>query len=364
MEEQEKDTKEEAKTEDKNNVHFAGFQVEDGAKMKACKYCRVMVPKRAWICPNCKMKIRRHWGRLIAGILFVALLAGGTAYLILTENGNALMVSAGLTSDAGNTGTETATVTEPQEDKTAQTENAQNGEKTETDTAVDGTTGAQTQQALGDVSKLASAIKLETAKADSKEKDQTSAQQDAAAANEDMIEEAFAITPADGEETGASDQSDKAETETTQSAEANDEGEAAESDGDTADAVQAVDPAAYSEADFKALCETIDYRSLMRGAQEYAGQCLKVEAEIREQIDGGLFDDNSYYLAVAKDVKGITRYYILRDDRGEDALPLFEGDTVLVYGQMFATCVPKSSELAADREVPAVTMVYLDLLEN
>lgn len=364
MEEQEKDTKEEAKTEDKNNVHFAGFQVEDGAKMKACKYCRVMVPKSAWICPNCKMKIRRHWGRLLAGILFVALLAGGTAYLILTENGNALMVSAGLTSDAGNTGTETATVAEPQEDKVAQTENAQTGEKTEADTAVAGTTEAQTQQALGDVSKLASAIKLETAKADSKEKDQTSAQQDAAAAGEDMIEEAFAITPADGEETNASEQSGEAKTETQQSAEANAEGEAAESDGDTADAVQAVDPAAYSEADFKALCETIDYRSLMRGAQEYAGQCLKVETEIREQIDGGLFDDNSYYLAAAKDAKGITRYYILRDDRGEDALPLFEGDTVLVYGQMFATCVPKNSELATDREVPAVTMVYLDLLEN
>lgn len=363
MEEQEKDTKEEAKAEDKNNVHFAGFQVEDGTKMKACKYCRVMVPKSAWICPNCKMKIRRHWGRLLAGILFVALLAGGAAYLILTENGNALMVSAGLTSDAGNAGTETATVAELQEDKAAQTESGQTGEKTEADTAVAGTAEAKTQQALGDVSKLASDIKLETAKADSKEKDQTSAQQDAAAAN-DMIEEAFAITPADGEETGASDQSDKAETETKQSAEANDEGEEAESDGDTADAVQAVDPAAYSEADFKALCETIDYRSLMRGAQEYDGQCLKVEAEVLEQIDGGLFDENCYYLAAAKDAKGITRYYILRDDRGEDALPLFEGDTVLVYGQMFATCVPKSSELAADREVPAVTMVYLDLLEN
>ncbi len=364
MEEQEKDTKEEAKAEDKNNVHFAGFQVEDGTKMKACKYCRVMVPKSAWICPNCKMKIRRHWGRLLAGILFVALLAGGAAYLILTENGNALMVSAGLTSDAGNAGTETATVAELQEDKAAQTESGQTGEKTEADTAVAGTAEAKTQQALGDVSKLASDIKLETAKADSKEKDQTSAQQDAAAANEDMIEEAFAITPADGEETGASDQSDKAETETTQSAEANAEGETAESDGESADAMQTVDPAVYSEADFKALCETIDYRSLMRGAQEYDGQCLKVEAEILEQIDGGLFDENCYYLAAAKDAKGITRYYILRDDRGEDALPLFEGDTVLVYGQMFATCVPKSSELAADREVPAVTMVYLDLLEN
>ena len=179
-----------------------------------------------------------------------------------------------------------------------------------------------------------------------------------------MIEEAFAITPADGEETGASDQSDKAETETQKSAETNAEGETAESDGESADAVQDVDPETYSEADFKALCETIDYRSLMRGAQEYDGQCLKVEAEILEQIDGGLFDENCYYLAAAKDAKGITRYYILRDDRGEDALPLFEGDTVLVYGQMFATCVPKSSELAADREVPAVTMVYLDLLEN
>ena len=342
MEEQQKDTREETKTEDKNNVHFAGFQVEDGSKMKACRYCRVMVPKKAWICPNCKMKIRRHWGRLIAALLFVAVIGGGAAYLALTENGNAMMVSAGLISGTDSTVAENETAGS---EKARTSENGQNVVQQTEDVAK-----AESSADAIDIVKLASDLKTETAKADTKSKDQTAA---------------FPIVKADPDtEAEQTEQSEQTDAVTDQ----NIAGDAGEQEGtdqvqeDTAE--QTVDPAAYSEEDFKGLCEAIDYRALMRTSEENIGRCLTMEAEILEQIDGGLFDEQVYYLAAQEDAKGIQRYYILRDDRGGEAEPLFEGDSILVYGQMFATCKPKGSDRVWNHELPAVAMIYAELEEN
>lgn len=359
MEEQEKDTKEETKTEDKNNVHFAGFQVEDGSKMKACKYCRVMVPKKAWICPNCKMKIRRHWGRLIAALLFVAVIGGSAAYLALTENGNAMMVSAGLIAGKDSTVAENETAGN---EKAQTSENGQNVVQQTEDVAK-----AEPSADAIDIVKLASDLKTETSKADTKSKDQTAEPDKSDATSEenveeDVIEEALSIAKTDSDT--AATQNDQTDAAADQNA-AGDAGEQSGTDGTEEDtAEQTIDPAAYSEEDFKGLCEAIDYRALMRTSGENIGRCLIMEAEILEQIDGGLFDEQVYYLVAQEDAKGILRYYILRDDRGEDAEPLFEGDSILVYGQMFATCKPKGSDLVMNHEIPAVAMVYAELQEN
>lgn len=355
MEEQEKDTKEETKTEDKNNVHFAGFQVEDGSKMKACRYCRVMVPKKAWICPNCKMKIRRHWGRLIAALLFVAVIGGGAAYLALTENGNAMMVSAGLISGTDSTVAENETAGN---EKAQASEDGQNVVQQTEDVAK-----AESSADAIDIVKLASDLKTETTKADTKSKDQTAEPDKSdAAAEEDVIEEALSIAKRDSDT--AATQNDQTDATADQNA-AGDAGEQSGTDGTEEDtAEQTIDPAAYSEEDFKGLCEAIDYRALMRTSEENIGRCLTMEAEILEQIDGGLFDEQVYYLAAQEDAKGIQRYYILRDDRGREAEPLFEGDSILVYGQMFATCKPKGSDRVWNHELPAVAMIYAELEEN
>ena len=62
------------------------YQFSKEAKLKECKYCRVMVPKKAKICPNCKMSLKKRWLRnffiiLILLVAVAAVVAGGYYYL-------------------------------------------------------------------------------------------------------------------------------------------------------------------------------------------------------------------------------------------------------------------------------------------
>ena len=93
-------------------------------------------------------------------------------------------------------------------------------------------------------------------------------------------------------------------------------------------------------------------------------KCLTLEVTIVAQVDGGLFDENTYYLVSAEDKNGVERYYILRDDRGEEAVLLFEGDVITVYGQMFATCKVPVEYGIRNNKVPAISIVYCDLEEE
>ncbi len=81
-----------------------------------------------------------------------------------------------------------------------------------------------------------------------------------------------------------------------------------------------------------------------------------------EQVDGGLFDENIYYLCKREDGQGITRYYIVRDDRTEDDTPILAGDVIQVYGQLFGSCKLPGYLVKTQPVVPALTIVYFDLL--
>ena len=37
------------------------YEFAPDAKLKECKHCRVMIPKKAKICPNCKMRVKMGW---------------------------------------------------------------------------------------------------------------------------------------------------------------------------------------------------------------------------------------------------------------------------------------------------------------
>lgn len=356
METQEKVEKRE--TEEKN-VHFAGFRIEDDSKMKACKFCRVMVPKKAWICPNCKMKIRRHWGRLVLVLVLLCVIAGGAAFLALTERGNAAMASIGIISGRQTTH-ETA-------EKPAETEAASDeisGELQQT-TGQEAAAQAAAMPETTEVSEVsAESEKLIAGVADKAAELASAADKTTKSAQEkqqeDIIEEALTIIKEDaGDDTEAQKKDAAAETMTKTAAEAEVKADTETEDGEEP---EQIDPSAYSEEDFRELCELIEYRELMRTPQAYLGKCLVLEIEILEQVDGGMFDDQVYYLGAAEDAKGILRYYIVRDDRGEEGLPLFEGDSIRMYGQMFGTGVPKGDHVVSGRELPAVSMVYLDLL--
>ena len=46
------------------------------AKLKECKHCRVMIPKKAKICPNCKMRVKMGWLKKLLLILFLLVIIG------------------------------------------------------------------------------------------------------------------------------------------------------------------------------------------------------------------------------------------------------------------------------------------------
>lgn len=49
-------------------------------KLKECKYCRVLIPKKAKICPNCKMRLKKRWHRnFFLLLLLLAVIALGAA---------------------------------------------------------------------------------------------------------------------------------------------------------------------------------------------------------------------------------------------------------------------------------------------
>ncbi len=116
------------------------------------------------------------------------------------------------------------------------------------------------------------------------------------------------------------------------------------------------------EQAYKESCMAASYKALLRQSEEYLDMPVWIEVTLLEKVSGGLFDKNSYYLCVSEDKQGITRYWILRDDRAADDLILLEGDTICVYGALFDTCKLSADMVSTQPVVPALAMKYCDLL--
>lgn len=115
------------------------------------------------------------------------------------------------------------------------------------------------------------------------------------------------------------------------------------------------------EIDFREDCIEVSYKSLLRDPETYLDEALMVEVQVVCQVNGGLFDDNTYYLCKTDDANNITRYYIVRDDRETDDTLILEGDLLTVFGKMFGTCRIPADLIGTRPTVPAVSMLYYDL---
>lgn len=124
-----------------------------------------------------------------------------------------------------------------------------------------------------------------------------------------------------------------------------------------------IEVSAYTEAEFRDLCQKVSYKALLRLQDIYMNTAVTVEVTVIEQVDGGLFDDNIYYLCTAQE-DGIQRYYIIRDDRTDDDWLILEGDVLQIYGQLFGSCKVPAQLVASQPTVPALTMSYYELLEE
>ena len=405
MTQQEADEKNTAENREDSIRREYGFAPD--VKLKECRFCCVMIPKKAKVCPNCRMSLKRHWFRnLVAAVFAVAVIGGGGYYLSehwgimkdavasvwRAQNGSAVPVMSVTTVDtaemaAGAAAVEPAEVTSLSEAESGQTVDlVQTAESTgnqadhesKTANAVNtANTGNQTEalagkaeQTAGTEGKEESETRKDTENTgrseeqkDVEDKTEHSADEETAAENE-----AVSSAAQKAEKKGA-EADDEAYTNGT--ADSRSKENTAKKDGDltqeeSADtekqetAVSAKDMD-RQEQEYREECTTVSYKAMLRDTESCLDMALTMEVQVVCQVHGGLFDDNIYYLCKAEDGNNITRYYIVRDDREADDTLILEGDMLTVFGQLFGTCRIPADLIETRPIVPAVSMLYYDL---
>ena len=376
-------------------------------KLKECRFCCVMIPKKAKVCPNCRMSLKRHWFRNLVAVVFAVAVIGGGGYYLSehwgimkdavasvwrAQNGSAVPVMSVTTVDtaemaAGAAVVEPAEVTSLSEGESGQTADSvqaaestgnQTDHESKTANAVNtANTGNQTEALAGKAE--------QTAGTEGKEESETRKDTENTGRSEEQKDVEDKIEHSADEETAAENEavSSAAQKAEKKGAEADDEAytngtadsrskeNTAKKDGglteeESADtekqetAVSAKDMD-RQEQEYREECTTVSYKAMLRDTESCLDMALTMEVQVVCQVNGGLFDDNIYYLCKAEDGNNITRYYIVRDDREADDTLILEGDMLTVFGQLFGTCRIPADLIETRPVVPAVSMLYYDL---
>jgi RNA polymerase subunit RPABC4/transcription elongation factor Spt4 len=134
----------------------------------------------------------------------------------------------------------------------------------------------------------------------------------------------------------------------------------------TASSVASVAPE-ISEDDYKAECQTVDYKELCRYPEKYEGTKIVVKVKVSQIIDANFsgsekawrtYTDNSGYGFYADD-----EYYML-DKRGGDAVKILEDDIITVYGEFTGLEKITRALTSATDELPRIEVKYADLVDE
>lgn len=360
-------------------------------ELKECRYCRVMIPKKAKVCPNCRMNLKRHWLRNTVAAIFAAAVIGIGGYYLsehwgimrdavmsvwMAQDGNAVqavsvttvgtpeMAASAVSTETSEvavntentktTGMEAAEPEERQADSNRATADKDAGADADTLTE-DKLKEEESTEADATISETAKERK-NTASADQEAEEEDSQEKpgETVAGEEDPQEKP-------GEAVAGEEDFQEKPGKTVTGEE--DFRQTADDIEEETDMVPAGDLDEQEQA-FRDDCKEVSYKALLRDTDTYLETALKVEIQVVCQVNGGLFDENVYYLCKVEEVNDIERYYIIRDDREEDATLILEGDTLTVYGQLFGNCKLPASLIETRPTVPAVSMLYFDLLEE
>lgn len=368
-------------------------------KLKECRYCCVMIPKKARICPNCKSKLRKHTlGKAVAAVFVIGVIGAGgyglSAYLgwlpdsvvpvWLAQQKNLEAVEATTAVEAAETAAGAKTVEPvdllqpdtaggPQEatEQPVMPDTAEAPQRTtdqsvrpETTEAPQGTTDQsdRSETTEGPQEITDQSARPEAAEQPETGKGLTAGKDDAAAGLVQTVKDSENAVSRDEEtdETGTAkkDAGDETKTESVSSRD-----DAAAQDDEAEPEETFPEEMDESEAAFRADCVRRGYKELLRN-EEYLGTAVWLEAEVICQVDGGLFDENIYYLCVEEENDDISRYYIIRDDRAADETLILEGDMLTVYGRLFGNCKLPASLVETRPTVPAIFMLCCDLAEE
>lgn len=131
----------------------------------------------------------------------------------------------------------------------------------------------------------------------------------------------------------------------------------------TASSVASVAPE-ISEDDYKAECQTVDYKELCRYPEKYEGTKIVVKVKVSQIIDANFsgsekawrtYTDNSGYGFYADD-----EYYML-DKRGGDAVKILDDDIITVYGEFTGLEKITRALTSTTDELPRIEVKYADL---
>ena len=361
-------------TESREDSIRREYDFAPDVKLKECRYCRVMIPKKAKVCPNCRMSLKRNWFRnLVAAVFAIAVIGVGGYYLSahwgimkdaaasvwMAQKQSALPVMSVTTVDNKELAA-SGTAVEPSE--------VTNLSEAESESVPD---GAEHQEDAGEQTEGA---KTETA--DAKKTTAVESKPDAKSAEDEQAKETAGTETADDEQAKETDgtdsqtdvestteadmQTDLAKKERSQVTMAKQDSALSgeEDEGGTDVPAKKMD---RQEQKFREECTLIGYKSILRNIERYLDTALMVEVQVICQVDGGLFDDNTYYLCKTEDDNNIARYYVVRDDRETDDTLILEGDMLTVYGQLFGTCEIPADLVETMPTVPAISMLYYDL---
>lgn len=122
-----------------------------------------------------------------------------------------------------------------------------------------------------------------------------------------------------------------------------------------------------SEDDYKAECQSVDYKELCRYPEKYEGTKIVVKVKISQIIDANFsgsekawrtYTDNSGYGFYADD-----EYYML-DKRGGDAVKILEDDIITVYGEFTGLEKITRALTSTTDELPRIEVKYADLVDE
>lgn len=134
----------------------------------------------------------------------------------------------------------------------------------------------------------------------------------------------------------------------------------------TASSVASVVPE-ISEDDYKAECQSVDYKELCRYPEKYEGTKIAVKVKVSQIIDANFsgsekawrtYTDNSGYGFYADD-----EYYML-DKRGDDAVKILEDDIINVYGEFTGIEKITRALTSTTDELPCIEVKYADLVDE
>lgn len=134
----------------------------------------------------------------------------------------------------------------------------------------------------------------------------------------------------------------------------------------TASSVASVVPE-ISEDDYKAECQTVDYKELCRYSEKYEGTKIVVKVKVSQIIDANFsgsekawrtYTDNSGYGFYADD-----EYYML-DKRGGDAVKILDDDIITVYGEFTGLEKITRALTSTTDELPRIEVKYADLVDE